>query len=334
MDREPAATNPDYDFEDIFEGLRTSTSLGLPARQPAGQRRPVGHPVGLRDQRHRLQQGRSSTSAASSPPRRSTTSIQLAIDLTDRSQNRYGVAFRGSKSWATDPPRLHDPVRAEGCKDYTLHGRQAAGRDELSRRPSSSPQQVGGPGPVAGPTSWTTYEYPTAPRDLGDGNAMMVLRRRQRDLPEEQARGQRAGRQPRLAPGPGRPGRQLRDQPLDLVAGHELGVQEQAGRRGCSSSGPPARRPCQGGQPRRSPTRPASRSSTARSSRPSAPSPATWRPSRRCVDSHEDPVHPADQVLRDHRGLVGRAAGHLRRPGRQVPARRARRRLDQKLNAT
>ena len=31
------------------------------------------------------------------------------------------------------------------------------------------------------------------------------------------------------------------------------------------------------------------------------------------IGQHEDPVHAADEVLRDHPGLGGRAAGHLRR---------------------
>ena len=48
--------------------------------------------------------------------------IQLAVDLTDRSENRYGIATRGSKSWATIHPGFMTQYTREGAVDYTFNG--------------------------------------------------------------------------------------------------------------------------------------------------------------------------------------------------------------------
>jgi multiple sugar transport system substrate-binding protein len=99
--------------------------------------------------------------------------IQLARDLTDRANNRYGVAFRGSRSWATIHPGFMTQFTREGCKDYTsANGKLTA--------TMNSPQAVDFTkkwvdlAKTAGPTSWTTYEYPNCTSDLGSGTAMMV----------------------------------------------------------------------------------------------------------------------------------------------------------------
>ena len=209
--------------------------------------------------------------------------IQLATDLTDRANNKYGIAFRGSRSWATIHPGFMTQFTREGCKDYELQG------EELTAA-MNSPEAVDFTqkwvelARSAGPTSWTNYEYPDCTGDLGAGTAMMVYDADSRHLPAEHRRQQRAGGQPRLAPGSGRAGRQLRHQPVDLVAGHELGVAEEARGVAVHPVGHRQGRPGQGRADRPGGLRrphPRRRSSTARSSRPSAASPATRRRSRR-----------------------------------------------------
>ncbi len=99
-----AATSAEYDFEDIFERPANprpggTSSLG----NPPGQRRAVGHPVGFREQRGRLQQADLRREGIKLPDNFDDF-IQLAVDLTDRADNRYGMSTRGSKSWATIHP--------------------------------------------------------------------------------------------------------------------------------------------------------------------------------------------------------------------------------------
>jgi multiple sugar transport system substrate-binding protein len=50
-----SATNAEYDFEDIFDGLRTSTPLGFHHGPAPWHRWAMVDPMGLREQRRRLQ---------------------------------------------------------------------------------------------------------------------------------------------------------------------------------------------------------------------------------------------------------------------------------------
>ena len=169
-----SATGPDYDFEDIFEGLRTSTRWDFTTGQPAWHRWAVGDPVGLREQRRRLQQGVLRPARASrSRPNRFDDFIQLAIDLTDRSENRYGIATRGSKSWATIHPGFMTQYTREGAVDYTFNGSELVAEMDSDKAVEFTEKWIEHAA-QAGPTSWTAYEYPNATGDLGDGKAMMV----------------------------------------------------------------------------------------------------------------------------------------------------------------
>ena len=99
----PAATNPDYDFEDIFEGLRTSTPWDFQLGSPLGSGGQWAIPWGF--ETNVIAYNKAFFDQRGHQARRDFDNfIQLAIDLTDRSQNRYGVTFRGSKSWATSTP--------------------------------------------------------------------------------------------------------------------------------------------------------------------------------------------------------------------------------------
>nr|WP_198348068.1 extracellular solute-binding protein [Plantactinospora sp. KBS50] len=128
--------------------------------------------MGLRDERGRVQQ-EVLRLPGNHPAETFDDFVQLAIDLTDRSQNRYGVAFRGSRSWATIHPGFMTQLSREGGRDYTVDGTtytaamNSPAAVDFTRKWVELAKQ-------AGPTSWTTYEYPDCTGDLGDGRAMMV----------------------------------------------------------------------------------------------------------------------------------------------------------------
>lgn len=166
-----AATSDEYDFEDIFEGLRTSTQWDFGEGSPLGTGGQWAIPWGFENnvvtynKKYFDDQG-------IKLPETFDNFIQLAIDLTDRTQNRYGVATRGSKSWATIHPGFMTQFSREGGVDYSFaDGQFTAEMDsdvsiEFHRKWIDLMHQ-------AGPTSWTTYDYPQATGDLGDGTAMM-----------------------------------------------------------------------------------------------------------------------------------------------------------------
>ena len=167
-----SATSPDYDFEDIYEGLRTSTRWDFKPGSPLGTGGqwaiPWGFETNVIAYNKRLFDAR-----GVKPAETFDELIQLATDLTNRSRNQYGIAFRGSKSWASIHPGFMTQYSRQGAKDYvTENGKLVAAMN--------SPEAVDFTrkwvqlAKTAGPTSWTTYEYPDATRDLGNGNAAMV----------------------------------------------------------------------------------------------------------------------------------------------------------------
>ena len=110
-----SATNAEYDFEDIFDGLRTSTRWDFTLGQSARHRWSVGDPVGLREQRGRLQQAdlrREGHQDAARQPRR----LHPAGRRPDRplAESLRNLDPR-VEVMGHDPPRFHDPVHPRRC---------------------------------------------------------------------------------------------------------------------------------------------------------------------------------------------------------------------------
>ena len=290
-----SATGPDYDFEDIYEGLRTSTRWDFKKGSPLGSGGQWAIPWGFETNVVAYNK-KFFDERGIKPADTFDNFIQLANDLTDRSQNRYGVAFRGSKSWASIHPGFMTHYSREGAKDYTLDGGKLQAAMN-SRRPSRSPRSGStwprAPARPRGPPT-STRLHPRPRRRVAMRSTTPTARRTRRT-----SRAPAPGRATRLAPGPAGPTAATRPT-CGPVAGHELGVEEQAGGVAGSSSAT-ARRPRARRRPRRSRTRPQvgfEASFKQRSER----STATWRHSSRVVDSTRSSYTPQTQLLRDHRG--------------------------------
>ena len=216
-------------------------AMGLHHRQPAGHRWAVGDPVGFREQRRRLQQevlrpaGYQEAALTGS-----TTSSSWPSTSPTARQNRYGIATRGSKSWATIHPGFMTQYTREGAVDYTFNGSDLIAEMDSDKAIAFTEKWIEMQH-KAGPTSWTSYEYPNATGDLGDGKAMMVYDADSATYPKNKPGASAAGGQPRLVRRSRRARRQLQDQPVDVELGDERQLAQQACLRGCSSSGPPAR---------------------------------------------------------------------------------------------
>jgi multiple sugar transport system substrate-binding protein len=167
-----SATSPDYDFEDIFPGLRTSTRWDFKTGDPLGTGGQYAIPWGF--ETNVICYNKTLFDSKGIKPADNWGNFQqLAIDLTDRSANRYGVAFRGSRSWATIHPGFMTQYSRMGAKDYEVQNGKlipamnSATAVEFTKQWADLAKK-------AGPSSWTTYEYPDCTRDLGNGNAAMV----------------------------------------------------------------------------------------------------------------------------------------------------------------
>jgi multiple sugar transport system substrate-binding protein len=167
-----SATSDEFDFEDIYEGLRTATAWDFKIGSPLGTGGQWAIPWGF--ETNVVCYNKTFFDAHGFKPADTFDNfIQLSHDLTDRSANRYGVAFRGSKSWATIHPGYMTQYSREGAVDYTTKDGQLEAAMNSPKAVEFSKKWVD-LAKACGPTSWTTYEYPDCTRDLGDGVAMMV----------------------------------------------------------------------------------------------------------------------------------------------------------------
>lgn len=167
-----SATNAEYDFEDIYEGLRTSTRWDFTLGSALGTGGQWAIPWGFENNVVAYNKAYFDQRKITLPDTFDNF-IQLAIDLTDRSQNRYGIATRGSKSWATIHPGFMTQFVREGARDYEFSGGELRAAMDSDAAVAFTEKWIEMQR-LAGPTSWTTYDYPNATGDLGDGKAMMV----------------------------------------------------------------------------------------------------------------------------------------------------------------
>ena len=168
-----SATSAEFDFPDIYEGLRTATAWDFQVGSPLGTGGQWAIPWGF--ETNVIAYNKTLFDARGLRPAETLDElVQLATDLTDRRENRYGISFRGSRSWATVPPRFMPQLtRAGGPDDETP-------RRRLTAR-MNSPEAVDFTrkwvelARAGGPIAWPTYEYPDCARDLGFGSAAMVF---------------------------------------------------------------------------------------------------------------------------------------------------------------
>jgi multiple sugar transport system substrate-binding protein len=167
-----SATSDEFDFDDIFEGLRTATAWNFQPGSPLGTGGQYAIPWGF--ETNVIAYNKAEFDRRGVRPADDWDNfMQLAVDLTDRPSGRYGVAFRGSKSWATIHPGFMTQYSRMGCVDYANQGGQLQAKMNSPQAVEFTKQWVE-LARTAGPTSWTTYEYPDCTRDLGNGTAMMV----------------------------------------------------------------------------------------------------------------------------------------------------------------
>ena len=167
-----AATNPDYDFEDIYEGLRKATQWDFKTGSPVGTGGQWAIPWGFETNVVAYNQSLFKKRGIKLPETLDNF-IDTANRLTDRKNGKYGIAFRGTKSWATIHPGYMTGFTREGAKDYDNSG------GELKAAMSSTSgieftKKWAALAKSAGPANWTSYDYPDCTRDLGNGSAAMV----------------------------------------------------------------------------------------------------------------------------------------------------------------
>ena len=130
--RTRSATNPDYDFEDIYEGLRRSTSWDFQVGSPLGTGGQWAIPWGF--ETNVIAYNKAEFDRRGIQPAETFDDlIQLATDLTDRANNTLRHRVPRLPVVGHHPPRLHDPVRPRGLQGLQLQGEELTAGDELAR---------------------------------------------------------------------------------------------------------------------------------------------------------------------------------------------------------
>ncbi len=167
-----SATNADYDFEDIYPGLRKATQWDFTTGDPIGTGGQWAIPWGFE----------TNVIAYNKPlfdkrgiklPDTFDNLIDVANGLTDRGNGKYGIAFRGTKSWATIHPGYMTGYTRQGAQDYTSSGGKLTAAMDSDAAVTFT-KKWADLAKSAGPANWTSYDYPDCTRDLGNGSAAMV----------------------------------------------------------------------------------------------------------------------------------------------------------------
>ena len=121
--KDPAKTNPNYNWDDVLPGLRASTAWnGVPGGElGSADAKQWCIPWGYRAQLRSPTTARCSTRPASSRRRTCESWSTTAAKLHQGPWRRpYGIGVRGSRSWATIHPGFLSGYSNFGQKDLTV----------------------------------------------------------------------------------------------------------------------------------------------------------------------------------------------------------------------
>lgn len=168
---DPAKTNPDYDFEDIFADLRNSEMWNLEAgRQNLGQGSQYAIPWGFETNAFMYRQDLFEKHGLSVPTNLDEL-VAVAKALQEAEPGMAGIVVRGSLNWATIHPGFMTMYASQGCVDYDDAMIPQMNSECALEVTSKWADMVRS----AGPEAWTTYTWYQAGTDFGQGKAGILF---------------------------------------------------------------------------------------------------------------------------------------------------------------
>lgn len=168
-----SATNSEYDWEDLYPNLRAADQWNFENGSPLGKGKQLAIPWGFE----------SNTVAYLKPvwdkygvkePETLGDLIDVAQTINNKEDGMYGIATRGSRSWATIHPGFMTMYSRFGLKDFEVDG-------ETLNPMMNTPEAVDFQdkwammNKEAGAPNWTSYTWYQASSDLGAGKAAMLF---------------------------------------------------------------------------------------------------------------------------------------------------------------
>jgi multiple sugar transport system substrate-binding protein len=173
--KDPAKTNPNYNWDDVLPGLRASTAWnGVPGGElgSADAKQwciPWGYELNNISYNQKM-----FDKAGVQPPKNLDEMVATAAKLTKDLGGPYGIGVRGSRSWATIHPGFLSGYSNFGERDFTVtDGRlkaamNTAGSKDFHKKWVQMIQE-------SGPKNWSTYTWYQVGTDLGAGASAMIF---------------------------------------------------------------------------------------------------------------------------------------------------------------
>ncbi len=167
-------TAPDYDINDMFRGVLGANRWSLKQGDLVGTGRLWALPLGF--EANVLMYNKRALEQKGLPvPTTLAQLVETAKQLNNwNGPGSYGVAVRGTKSWATIHPGYMTLFSNAGAKDFEMRNGKLNSVVN-SEKAVDITRQFADMVREAGPHDWTDYTWYQVSKDLGDGKAAMAL---------------------------------------------------------------------------------------------------------------------------------------------------------------
>lgn len=171
---DPSKTSPDYDIGDFYEGILGGDRWDLKPGHAVGTGTQWGIPLGF-ESNVLVYNKRAFEQLNLKVPETFDELIETAEKLNGwNGPGSYGIAVRGTRSWATIHPGYMTAFSNHGAKDFEIQdGRLVSRLDspeavEITQKFAELVRR-------AGPPDWANYTWYQVGTDLGAGKAAMIF---------------------------------------------------------------------------------------------------------------------------------------------------------------
>lgn len=172
--KDPGKTSPDYDINDFFEGILAGDRWDLKPGHPAGTGSQWAIPLAFETNTLMYNKKAFEKAGIKEPPKTFDELVEVAKKLNGwNGPGSYGIAVRGTRSWATIHPGYMTAFYLNGAKDFALeNGKLVCKLD--SPEAVDVTKKFTDMIKAAGPKDWTNYTWYQVGADLGAGKAAMI----------------------------------------------------------------------------------------------------------------------------------------------------------------
>ncbi|MEY2602572.1 MAG: multiple sugar transport system substrate-binding protein [Verrucomicrobiota bacterium] len=172
--KDPSQTNPEYDYTDIFEGVRNGGKWDLIPGHPTGTGSQWALPLGFEtniiayNKKYFDEKGLK-------PPKTFDELYTVAKQLKGwAGPGSYGVAVRGTRNWATIHPGYMTTFTNAGAKDFEIKDGKLVS-DLAEPKAVEITKKWAQLVKDAGPPAWSNYTWYQCGADFGAGKAAILF---------------------------------------------------------------------------------------------------------------------------------------------------------------